>query len=209
MAEFWGNLSMFNNSKRITPNGSPKQEKNTGVYIPHPLPDSHVSRSKSNSFSGNRVSPAPLQKEDIEHIETLPCTPMSGHESGMNTPQLDSLSNGYGKAYSEGLHAIAEQQSRPSEYALEYDMHEWLEIDHPSEHNYIEHVRTSCTRTPTSSLRMMPEKPSASASGFPAIYKQVLDDLYRRFAPPTNIHEKYLEEIRSPSWETFEKKHKK
>jgi len=159
--EVWGNLSMFNNSTRIAPNGSPKQEKKTGVFIPHPLPDSHVSRSKSNSFSGNRVSPAPLQKEDIEHhIGTLPGTPMSGNESGMNTPQLVAL---------------------PDELA--YDTHEWLEIDRPAEHNYVEHVRT--------------------------IYRHVLDDLYRRFVPPTDIHEKYLEEIRSPSWETFEKKHKK
>ena len=183
MADFWGKLSLFNNSTRIIPNGSPKQEKK-GVFI-ESLPDNHVSRSKSNSFSGNRVSPAPLQKEDIEHhIETLPGTPMSGHESGMNTPQLvalpDELVYGCGiRSGAEDIHAYSEGRLCEAWSPEEYDMHEWLEIDRPAEHDYIERVRT--------------------------IYKQVLDDLYRRFVPTTDIHEKYLQEIRSPSWETFEK----
>ena len=160
MAEFFGKMSIFGMNTRIIP----EQEKSSQLLCelssknsdtrsksnsfsgnrvsPAPLSEERT-RSKSDSFSGNRVSPAPLPEEEdkyyIENTETLPCTPI------------------------------------PDEYDT------WLEIDHTSEHNYTSHIRM--------------------------MYKQVLDDLYRRFVP-SNIHEKYLEEIRSPSWETFEKKHK-
>ena len=183
MADFFGKMSIFGTNTRITP----EHEKYSQLLC-EPSSKNSGTRSKSNSFSGNRVSPAPLQKEDIEHIETLPGTPMSGHESGVNTPQLvaspDELVYGCGiRSGAEDIHAYSEGRLCEAWSPEEYDMHEWLEIDRPAEHNYIEHVRT--------------------------IYKHVLDDLYRRFVPPVNIHEKYLEEIRSPSWETFEKKHKK
>ena len=201
MADFFGKMSIFGTNTRITPEHEKYSQllcepssKNSGTrsksnsfsgnrVSPAPLPEERT-RSKSDSFSGNRVSPAPLQKEDIEHIETLPGTPMSGHESGVNTPQLvaspDELVYGCGiRSGAEDIHAYSEGRLCEAWSPEEYDMHEWLEIDRPAEHNYLRHVRT--------------------------IYKHVLDDLYRRFVPPVNIHEKYLEEIRSPSWETFEK----
>jgi len=172
---------------------------------PAPLPEERT-RSKSNSFSGNRVSPAPLledrsvyeldrkqnrmmprmnveaseDKHYIENTETLPCTPIPD-EYGQGAECLQQLTSEDAKHPEKLGCGIHNVVEDNHAYSDEYDT--WLEIDHTSEDNYTSHIRM--------------------------MYKQVLDDLYRRFVPPTDIHEKYLEEIRSPSWETFEKKHKK
>jgi hypothetical protein len=180
MADFFGKISIFGMNTRI----KPEQEYPSQLLCEPSSSNNSGTRSKSNSFSGNRVSPEPLPEEDakpyvrstegfgrdadnvveasdkyyIENTETLPCTPMPEYDNGMNTPNSVGVVN----------------KSIEDEY-------EWLEIDNTTEHNYTFHIRT--------------------------MYKQVLDDLYRRFVPSIT-HAKYLEEIRSPSWETFEKKHK-
>ena len=56
-----------------------------------------------------------------------------------------------------------------------------------------EYIKSSCTRTPTSSLLMMPEKPSANASGFPALIPMATDPLDKL----EHIHSSVSEKIGS------------
>ena len=146
-----------------------------GIVIRPPIIPSRAEKipNQPSSFQVNLDSTLSTRGQRAESLQQL-------------TRQVASLPNEFGcgiRSGAEDIHAYSEGRLCEAWSPEEYDMHEWLEIDRPAEHNYLRHVRT--------------------------IYKHVLDDLYRRFVPPVNIHEKYLEEIRSPSWETFEKKHKK